>query len=62
MHTDDRLLGPNAAIHQPGHDLVALRVESAIGTWLRHAIGQLAVAQIPIWRHGNAQRPLEPRF
>src|SRR4026209_307252 len=47
---DDRLAIADPAIHQPRHDLVALCVETAVHARLGHAIRELTVAEVVIWR------------
>src|SRR5437870_4811975 len=39
----DRLAVTNPTVDEPRHDLVALRVEPAVGARLRHAVGELSV-------------------
>ena len=53
MQRDDGLVIAEIAIHQPLHDLVALRIEFAVGAGLRYAVGQLAAAQVVIGRDGD---------
>ena len=54
---DNRLAVANSPVDESRHDLVALRIEAAIGPWLRDAVGQLSVTEIPIRRDGDAFRP-----
>ena len=51
MHRDQRLAAADVSVDQPRHDLVALRVETAIHAGLRHAVRELAAAQVAIRRH-----------
>src|SRR5204862_6508214 len=48
---DDRLVAHDLAVYESLHDLVALHVEPAFGTGLRHAARQLAVTQVVIRRN-----------
>ena len=48
------------AIDEALHDLVALRIEADCGVGLRHAAGQLAVAEIVVRRHRNLDSLGEP--
>src|SRR4029077_21083007 len=45
VHGDDRFTTADVAVDQPRHDLVALRIEAALGAGLRHAVGELTAAQ-----------------
>src|SRR5678815_419255 len=53
VHCDDGLVVPDPAIHEARHDLVTLRVEPPIDPGLRHAVRELAVAQVVVWRDRN---------
>ena len=53
MHGDDRLAVAHVAVNEPRHDLVALRVEPPLGARLRHAVGELPVAQVVVRRDGD---------
>ncbi len=61
VHADDRLLIADAAVDEARHDLVALRIEPSFDARLRHAVGELTVAQIVIRRDRDALRTFESR-
>src|SRR5690242_17269227 len=60
MYGDDRFAITDPAVHDARHDLVALRVKTSIGAWLRYAVRQLTVAEKVIWRDGDLLRADQP--
>src|SRR4029453_18808439 len=56
MNPKDRLRAADASINEARHDLVALRVEPAIGAGLRYAVFELTAAEIVVRRDGNPLR------
>ncbi len=52
----DGLMIAEVAVHEPLDQLVALRIEPAVGARLRDAVAQLAVAEIVIGRHRDLLR------
>src|SRR6185503_16548262 len=57
MHSEKRLAIIDPPIHEPRHDLVALRVESRLRPRLRHAVRQLSIAQVMIGRYDDLLWP-----
>ena len=53
---------PIAPVDEPRHDLVALRVEPPLGARLRHAVRELAAAQVVIRRDGDLHGPVQLRL
>ena len=56
MLGQQRFVIAEVAVDQPLHQLVALRIQAAIGVRLRDAIAQLAVAEIVVGRHRDLLR------
>ena len=59
VHRDNRFLVADSPIDDAGHELVALRVEPAVGAGLWHAVSQLAVTEVAIRRDGDPRRSFQ---
>ena len=62
MQCNDRFVAVDVPVYQALHQLVALGVEPTVGVGLRHAVGELSVAEIVVGRHGDPGRTAQAGF